>query len=134
MSETLEISRDKRVRVCLYWADFQGVCVCVCVFPFFLFFFFSFFSHIFDTCSYCSCTVQWTVTTKFDFSNFFQLISAHRVLFTDPQISLFSNFSLKMGPTVLVTHLKIILLQCFSVFSFNFQFSTVSKRTLSVDF
>ena len=42
-------------------------------------------------------------------------------LFTDPQISLFSNFSLKMGLTVLFTHLKIILLQCFSVF--NFQFS-----------
>ena len=39
---------------------------------------------------------------------------------------------LKMGPTVLFTHLKIILLQYFSVFSFNFQFSAVSKRTLSV--
>ena len=39
---------------------------------------------------------------------------------------------LKMGPTVLFTHLKIILLQYFSVFSFNFQFSAVSKWTLSV--
>ena len=39
-------------------------------------------------------------------------------------------FLLKMGPTILFTHLKIILSQCFSVFSFNFQFSAVSKRTL----
>ena len=36
-----------------------------------------------------------------------------------------ATFSLKMGPTILFTHLKIILLQCF-------QFSIVSKRTLSV--
>ena len=35
-----------------------------------------------------------------------------------------ATFSLKMGPTVLFTHLKIILLQCF-------QFSAVSKRTPS---
>ena len=33
------------------------------------------------------------------------------------------TFSLKMGPTILFTHLKIILLQ-------YFQFSAVSKRTL----
>ena len=37
-----------------------------------------------------------------------------------------------MGLTVLFTHLKIILLQYFSIFSFSFQFSAVSKRTLSV--
>ena len=41
-----------------------------------------------------------------------------------------ATFSLKIGPTILFTHLKIILLQCFSVFSFSFQFSAVSKRTL----
>ena len=40
------------------------------------------------------------------------------------------TFSLKMGPTVLFTHLKIILLQYFSIFSFSFQFLTVSKRIL----
>ena len=42
-------------------------------------------------------------------------------LFTDPQTPFLSPFSLKMGPTVLFTHLKIILLQCFqfSVFSFS---------------
>ena len=32
-----------------------------------------------------------------------------------------ATFSLKMGPTVLFTHLKIILLQYFSVSVFNFQ-------------
>ena len=58
------------------------------------------------------------------------------ILFThcswDPQ-SLYSEKKiLKMGPTVLFIHLKIILLQCFSVFSFSFQFSVVSKRTLSL--
>ena len=43
-----------------------------------------------------------------------------------------ATFSLKMGLTVLFTHLKIILLQCFLVFSFSFQFSAVSKRTLNM--
>ena len=43
-----------------------------------------------------------------------------------------ATFSLKMGLTILFTHLKIISLQCFSVFSFSFQFSAVSKRTLSI--
>ena len=45
-----------------------------------------------------------------------------------------ATFSLKMAPTVLFTYLKIILLQYFSIFNFNFQFSVVSKRTLSVNF
>ena len=46
------------------------------------------------------------------------------------KIQFSATFSLKMGLTILFTHLKIILLQCFSVFSFSFQFSAVSKRTL----
>ena len=41
-----------------------------------------------------------------------------------------ATFSLKMGPTVLFTHLKIILLQRFLVFNFSFQFSALAKRTL----
>ena len=45
-----------------------------------------------------------------------------------------STFSLKMGPTILFTHLKIISLQRFSVFNFSFQFSAVSKRTLILFF
>ena len=43
-----------------------------------------------------------------------------------------STFLLKIGLTILFTHLKIILLQCFSVFSFSFQFSGVSKWTLKL--
>ena len=50
----------------------------------------------------------------------FHVNSARCVLFTDLQ---------KMGPTIPFTYLKIILLQYFSVFSFNFQFPTVSKWT-----
>ena len=45
-----------------------------------------------------------------DFVNCEQCI---RALFTVPQITLFSNFLLKMGPTALFTHLKIISLQYF---------------------
>ena len=56
-----------------------------------------FFSRVFETCGYCSCTVQWTVAAKLDFSNFFRPISTHRVLFIDLQISLFSNFFIKNG-------------------------------------
>ena len=97
----------------------------VYVFPFF------FFSRVFQTCGYCLCIVQWTVTANFDFSNFFSQ-SEHIVYCLRTHKFHFSTtFSLKMGPTVLFTHLKIILLQYFSVFSFNFQFSAVSKRTLS---
>ena len=43
-------------------------------------------------------------------------------LFMDPQIPLFTIFLLKMGPTVLFTHLKNISLQCF-----QFQFSISAK-------
>ena len=83
-------------------------------------------------CGYCSCTVQWTVATKFDFSIFFsQLVHIVHCSWTH-KFHFSVTFSLKMGPTVLFTHLKIILLQYFSVFSFSFQFSAVSKRTLSL--
>ena len=51
---------------------------------------------------------------KADFFNREQCIC---VLFTDPQISLLINFFIKNGSTILFTYLKIILLQCFSVFS-----------------
>ena len=51
----------------------------------------------------------------------FSVNSARCTLFTDPQILFFSHFLLKMGHTVLFTHLKFILLQYFSVFSFSFQ-------------
>ena len=89
----------------------------VCVFPFFFFFFF-FCTRLWD-CGYCSCTVQWTVATKFDFFIFFSQ-SVHIVHCSWTHKFHFSaTFSLQMGPTVLFTHLKIILLQYFSVFSFQ---------------
>ena len=92
------------------------------------------FSFFFCTClwdcSYCSCTVQWTVAAKFDFSIFFsQSVHIGYCSWTH-KFHFSATFSLKMGPTVLFTHLKIILLQYFSVFSFSFHFSAVSKQTL----
>ena len=82
------------------------------VWPFFL-------ACICETCGYCSCTIQWTVAVKFDFSIFFSQ-SVHIVHCSWIYKFHFSAiFSLKMGPTVLFTHLKIILLQYFSVFSFQ---------------
>ena len=52
------------------------------------------------------------------------LYRRHCALFTRPITTLFrKKKNLKMGPTVLFTHLKIILLQCFqfSVFMMNVQ-------------
>ena len=51
--------------------------------------------------------------------------------FRDLQTYFLVIFSLKMDLMVLFTHLKIILLPYFSVFSFSFQFSAVFKRTLN---
>ena len=56
-------------------------------------FFFFFCTRVCETYGYNS----WTVAAKFDFSHSFQSINAHSALFTDPQISLFSNFFIKNG-------------------------------------
>ena len=98
---------------------------------FFLFFFF-FFSHIFETYGYCLCTVQWTVTANFDLSNFFSQ-SVHIVycLWTH-KFHFSATFSLKMSLTVLFTHLKIILLQYFSVSVFSC-IQTDLKLNIGVD-
>ena len=105
--------------------------VCVCVFLFFLFFF----CTRLWVCDYCSCIVQWTVAANFDFSIFFQSISVDRALFMDPQISLFSNFFIKNGSHDIIYTFKnyfITVFFSFSVSVFSFQFSAVSKWTLSV--
>ena len=98
----------------------------VCVFPFFFFFLHAFvrLRLLFMYCSMNSSCKVWLFY-------FFQPISAHRALFMDPQISLFSNFFIKNGSHGTIYTFKIILLQYFSVFSFRFQFSAVSKQTLS---
>ena len=70
-------------------------------------FFFFFFSRVLAKRGYCLYTVPWTVTAK---STFLQQ-TVYYILFMDPQILFLVTFSLKMGPTVLFTHLKIILLQ-----------------------
>ena len=45
--------------------------------------------------------------------------STVHALFTGPTTTLFRKKNLKMGPTTLFTHLKIILLQCFQFSFFN---------------
>ena len=92
------------------------------VYVFQLFFFFSRVFELFECCSYCSCTVQWTVTANFDFSNLFQPITAHRVLFTDPQILLFSSFFIKNGSHDTINTFK----NYFATVFFSFQFSVFS--------
>ena len=72
-------------------------------------FFFFFWAEIFDFSCVTVHGVHYSRTHKFYF---------------------LANFLLKMGPTVLFTHLKIILLQYFSIFNFSFQFSAVSKQSL----
>ena len=81
--------------------DCNDSCVCISALRFSLLFFF---------------LVQPAIV---DFVNYEQCI---RALFTIPQIILSATFLLKMGPTILFTHLKIISLQCF-----QFQFSISAK-------
>ena len=116
---SIDYSNVLGLRVRLDWADFQRVCIYVS-----LSFFSFFFSTRFWNCGYCSCTVQWIVTAKFDFSNFFQSISAHRVLFTDLQISLFSIFFIKNGSQGTNYTFKNYFATMF--FSFQFQFLVFS--------
>ena len=85
------------------------------------FFFFTRFRNKFYCYGYCSCTVHEQQPQYLICQTIFSHISGSCALFTGPTNLTFSNFLLKMDPTVLFTHLKIILLQCFSVFSFSFQ-------------
>ena len=99
----------------------------VCISAFF-FFFFTYFRSIFLLFIHCYGYCLWTVAVKFDFFYF----SAQILLFIDPQILLFNNFFIKNRSHSTINTFKIILLQYFSVFSFSFQFSAVSKRTLTL--
>ena len=93
------------------------VCICVCIF--------FFFSRVCETCGYCSCIVHEQQPQSSTFLTFFQPISAHRALFMDPQISLFSNFFIKNGFHGTIHTFK----NYFATVFFSFQFSAVSKRT-----
>ena len=93
---------------------------------------FFFFFHVFVRLQllfmYCSMNSNCKVLLFYFFSQLVHIVHyswTHKFHFS-------ATFSLKIGPTILFTHLKIILLQYFSIFNFSFQFSTVSKRTLSV--
>ena len=76
--------------------------------------------------------LRFTSASAFSFFFFFFFFQLHIVDFSainsdlctvheSHKLHFLSTFSLKMGPTVLFTHLKFILLQCFqfSVFSFS---------------
>ena len=92
-------------------------------------FFFFCFTHLWDLrLLFMHCA--WTVTAKFDFSYLFQPINAHRALFMNPQISLFSNFFIKNESHGTIHTFK----NYFATVFFNFQFSTVSKRTLICEY
>ena len=67
---------------------------------------------------------SWTVAAKFDLSNNFQPINAHRALFTDPQISLFNNFFIKNRSHGTIHTFKNYFATMF--FSFQFQFLVFS--------
>ena len=97
-----------------------GWCVCICVF---LFFFSRFLGQIL-LLWLLFMHYSWTVTTKFDLSNNFQLISAHRTLLMDPQISLFSNFFFKNRSHSTIHTFKNYFATMF--FNFQFQFSVFS--------
>ena len=99
------------------WVGLYPTLRCVSVF----FFFFTRF-HL-EYCGYCSLNSNRNCWLS-------DVNSAHMYCSRTHKLHFLSTFSLKMGPTILFTYLKIILLQCFSVFSFSFQFSAVSKRTL----
>ena len=94
------------------------------------FFFFNMFWDKFYYYGYCSCTVHeqqpQSLTCQTIFSQSVHTVHCSR----NHKFHFSATFSLKIGPTVLFIYLKIILLQCFSVFSFSFQFSAVSKWTL----
>ena len=60
----------------------------------------------------------WIVTATFDRSSV-NSVSVHCL--RTHKFHFLSIFSLKMGPTVLFTYLKIILLQCFQFLVFNFR-------------
>ena len=86
-------------------------CICICVF------FFHVFWDKFYYYGYCLCTVHEQQPQSLTCQTIFSQ-SVHTVHYSRTHKFYFSTiFSLKISPTVLFTYLKIILLQCFSIFS-----------------
>ena len=92
---------------------------------------FFFFLHVFQANIFTIHSLLWLLFMNSSHNIWLFLWIVHDVYCSRTHKFYFlTTFSLKMGPTVLFTHLKIILLQYFSVFSF--QFSAVSKQTLNL--
>ena len=106
------------------WSCFLELSVRLSPVDAFVFARFFFFFHAFWDKFYRA----WTVAAKFDLSNYFQPISAHRALFTDPQILFFNNIFIKNTSHGTIHTFKNYFVAVF----FSFQFLTVSRRTLSV--
>ena len=90
----------------LVWIALKLRCVYECCVFFFFFFFFFCFHAFLEECGYCSMNSSrkcWL----------FSMNSASVHCLRTHKFHFLSIFSLKMGPTALFTHLKIILLQWF---------------------
>ena len=98
-------------------ADWGWVWIARLAFGFF--FFFYTFVRLRLLFMYCSINNSCKVWLFY----FFQPISAHRALFMDPQISLFSNFFIKNGFHGTIYTFK----NYFATIFFSFQFSALSK-------
>ena len=90
--DSAENAESKRALCMCLDSNYKQLCLC------FLTFFFWFQPHYLTKSTVNSAPMHCSLTHKFHFS---------------------ATFSLKMGPTVLFTHLKIIF---YNVFSFNFRF------------
>ena len=116
--DCLQVRKDRfELRLSLDWA-----------FGLFLFFLFFLGMRLWD-CGYCLMNSNRKVWLFYFFS---QLVHIVYCLWTH-KFHFSATFSLKIGTTVLFTHLKIILLQYFSVFSFSFQFSVSVFSCIQTD-
>ena len=104
------VTSNKYYSLVFYFVDLVLVWIALIsvasVFSQFFFFFFSF-------------QPQWLTRSSVN-SAVVHCLRTHKLHFL-------STFSLKIGPTVLFTHLKIILLQYFQFSVFSFQFSVSAK-------
>ena len=95
------------------------------VLPFFFHFFSFFLACISEVCGYCSWIVAANVGYSIINSASVHCLQTHKYHFL-------TIFSLKMDPTVLIKHLKIILLKCFQFSVFNFsKISSIQTDTMS---
>ena len=83
------------------------------VLPFFFFSFFFFLACVLEVCGYCSWIVAANVGYSIINSASVHCLQTHKYHFL-------TIFSLKMDPTTLFKHLKIILLKSFQFSVFNF--------------